>query len=230
MHAPASARTPPHPTPPHPTHPVGSQGYDDVGIHHPPAPGSNKPAYIQSPNLDRFISKSLEFDNFYVAPMCSQVGAPEGGREGGRLGVTQPPFFSHCTPPPPADPAHFTKPACAAMQTRAQLLTGRDYPKTGTLLVNGAAPAAGSCRMQLRQPARAPAASRPSLIDRSPQASWHQAAASPPSTPPPSSAVCPLTDSACHPRPPPAGLRAPQPTTHTTLLSLPCAVQAAMTS
>jgi hypothetical protein len=41
----------------------------------------------------RFILGATEFDNFYVAPMCSQ--------------------------------------------TRAALLTGRDFPRTGTMLING---------------------------------------------------------------------------------------------
>lgn len=48
--------------------------------------------------LRRFIMQGTEFDNFYVAPMCSQ--------------------------------------------SRAALLTGRDFARTGTMLINGGEPAA----------------------------------------------------------------------------------------
>lgn len=68
------------------------QGWDDIGLHHPEEPGS-RPNFVNTPNLDKFLLTSKQFDNFYVAPMCSQ--------------------------------------------SRAALLTGRDYPHTGTMLVNG---------------------------------------------------------------------------------------------
>ncbi|KAI8466606.1 MAG: alkaline-phosphatase-like protein [Monoraphidium minutum] len=61
------------------------QGWDDIGRH-------NR-KYVRTPNLDRFLERSTQFDNFYVAPMCSQ--------------------------------------------SRSSLLTGRDYTRTGTMLVNG---------------------------------------------------------------------------------------------
>jgi arylsulfatase A-like enzyme len=50
------------------------------------------PDFIKTPNMDRFLEQSTRFDNFYVAPMCSQ--------------------------------------------SRASLLTGRDFARTGTMLVN----------------------------------------------------------------------------------------------
>ncbi|WIA16297.1 hypothetical protein OEZ85_012998 [Tetradesmus obliquus] len=68
------------------------QGWDDISLNHPRAPGS-KPDFIKTPNMDRFLQRSTRFDNFYVAPMCSQ--------------------------------------------SRAALLTGRDFARTGTMLVNG---------------------------------------------------------------------------------------------
>ncbi|KAF6259251.1 alkaline-phosphatase-like protein [Scenedesmus sp. NREL 46B-D3] len=68
------------------------QGYDDIGLHQPQKPGS-RPTWVQTPNLDKFIQGATEFDNFYVAPMCSQ--------------------------------------------SRAALLTGRDFVRTGTMLING---------------------------------------------------------------------------------------------
>lgn len=68
------------------------QGYDDIGAHQPQQPGS-RPQWVSTPNLDKFIQQSMEFKNFYVAPMCSQ--------------------------------------------SRAELLTGRLYPRTGTMLING---------------------------------------------------------------------------------------------
>lgn len=74
------------------------QGYDDIGLHQPQKPGG-KPTWVNTPNLDNFIKHSTEFDNFYVAPMCSQ--------------------------------------------SRAMLLTGRDFPRTGTMLING-----GECQQQ----------------------------------------------------------------------------------
>jgi arylsulfatase len=67
------------------------QGWDDIGLHHPSVPGS-LPDFIKTPNMDRFLEQSTRFDNFYVAPMCSQ--------------------------------------------SRASLLTGRDFARTGTMLVN----------------------------------------------------------------------------------------------
>jgi arylsulfatase A-like enzyme len=66
-------------------------GFDDASFRHPKgSPGEGR---VRTPNLERLARQSVEFDNFYVEPMCSQ--------------------------------------------TRATLLTGRDYPKTGTLLING---------------------------------------------------------------------------------------------
>lgn len=53
--------------------------------------------------LRRFIMQGTEFDNFYVAPMCSQ--------------------------------------------SRAALLTGRDFARTGTMLINGGEPAAAQPAM-----------------------------------------------------------------------------------
>eukprot|EP00883_Tetradesmus_obliquus_P016500 jgi/Sobl393_1/970/SZX72794.1 len=61
------------------------QGWDDIGLHN--------PAYVNTPNLDRFIRNATLFDNFYTAPQCAQ--------------------------------------------TRAAVLTGRSYQRTGTMLVNG---------------------------------------------------------------------------------------------
>ncbi|WIA28866.1 hypothetical protein OEZ86_011391 [Tetradesmus obliquus] len=68
------------------------QGFDDIGLHQPRKPGS-RPTWVNTPNLDKFIMQGTEFDNFYVAPMCSQ--------------------------------------------SRAALLTGRDFARTGTMLING---------------------------------------------------------------------------------------------
>lgn len=66
-------------------------GFDDASFRHPKgSPGEGR---VRTPNLERLARQSVEFDNFYVEPMCSQ--------------------------------------------TRATLLTGRDYPKTGALLING---------------------------------------------------------------------------------------------
>lgn len=65
------------------------QGWDDLGLHHP----TDRPNYVHTPNMDRFVENGLQFTSFYTAPMCSQ--------------------------------------------SRSELLTGRSYPKTGTLLVNG---------------------------------------------------------------------------------------------
>jgi hypothetical protein len=68
------------------------QGFDDLGAHQPQQPGG-RPQWVSTPNLDKFLSQSMEFRNFYVSPMCSQ--------------------------------------------SRAELLTGRSYQRTGTMLING---------------------------------------------------------------------------------------------
>lgn len=43
------------------------QGWDDLGL--------NNPAYVHTPNLDRFMRKATRFDNFYVTPQCAQSRA-----------------------------------------------------------------------------------------------------------------------------------------------------------
>jgi arylsulfatase A-like enzyme len=68
------------------------QGYDDIGLHQPHAP-REAPKWVSTPHMDKFMRQSLEFTNFYVAPMCAQ--------------------------------------------SRAELLTGRAYQRTGTMLING---------------------------------------------------------------------------------------------
>lgn len=43
------------------------QGWDDIGF--------NNPKYIKTPNLDKFITEGVLFDNFYTSPQCAQTRA-----------------------------------------------------------------------------------------------------------------------------------------------------------
>jgi arylsulfatase A-like enzyme len=56
------------------------QGYADVGFHDNP--------HIKTPNLDRFAANSIEFEQFYVQPVCSPTRASlMTGRDAYRTGV-----------------------------------------------------------------------------------------------------------------------------------------------
>ena len=42
---------------------TNDQGYGDLGVHGNP--------HIKTPVLDKFVSESVNFDNFYVSPICA---------------------------------------------------------------------------------------------------------------------------------------------------------------
>jgi arylsulfatase A-like enzyme len=42
------------------------QGYDDIGIHHPP--GEN---LLETPHIDRLAQQSLQFENYYMSTVCA---------------------------------------------------------------------------------------------------------------------------------------------------------------
>eukprot|EP01026_Neomeris_dumetosa_P046204 TRINITY_DN39309_c0_g1_i8.p1 TRINITY_DN39309_c0_g1~~TRINITY_DN39309_c0_g1_i8.p1 ORF type:complete len:442 (-),score=27.31 TRINITY_DN39309_c0_g1_i8:18-1343(-) len=49
---------------------MDDQGYDDIGYHHDP---NNK--ILQTPNMDLLAKDSVQFDNFYVTPLCATTRA-----------------------------------------------------------------------------------------------------------------------------------------------------------